>query len=137
MEDLLYRKRNFIIAASLTAAALTGCSIDSYLTDPSNVQCDGRRTISDLQGDGMATFIVHGKSENDVATVKVRRSRDLASVAVSGEVTGPPQELGADGFTYPTPVVNGAELSTFGAGGVWIIDVRKDTVVIQGSCEGM
>jgi hypothetical protein len=100
------------------------------------VQCDGTRTEVDLSGNGMATFIVHGKHKGDVATVQVRRSEKDASVRVSGDVTGPPQQLEADGFTAPTPIVKGAELSAFGAGGDWIIDVRRDSVVIQGSCDG-
>lgn len=85
----------------------------------------------------MTTFIIHGSEEGDVATVQVRRDERGASVAVSGDVTGPPQQLEADGFTPPTPVVDGAELSAFGAGGAWVIDVREDRVVIQGTCEGM
>ncbi len=137
MEILRYKRSTAIVTAALSAAALTGCSIDSYLTDPSNVQCNGKRTTADLEGNGMATFIVHGGEDGDVATVKVRRSEEGASVAVSGDVTGPPQQLESDGFTKPTPVVDGAELSTFGAGGAWVIDVRNDSVVIQGTCDGM
>jgi hypothetical protein len=135
----MYQKRNVLAATALSAVALGGCSIniDSYLTDPSNVQCDGRRTEADLSGDGLATFIVHGKDNDAVATVKVRRSGSDASVNVSGDITGPAQQLEADGFTAPTPIVDGSELSAFGAGGAWVIDVRKDTVVIQGDCDGM
>ena len=136
MERMFYR-RTSVAAAALSALAMAGCSVDSYLNDPSNVQCDGKRTKADLEGSGMATFIVHGKEDGDVATVKVRRSDERASVGVTGDVTGPPQQLEADGFTAPTPIVEGAELSTFGAGGAWVIDVRDDSVVIQGSCEGM
>ena len=137
MERFTNRKRNALLATALSAVALTSCSIDSYLTDPSNVQCDGKRTEVDLSGNGMATFIVHGKQKDEVATVRVRRNGNEASVGVTGDVTGPPQQLEADGFTKPTPIVNGPELSAFGAGGAWVIDVRKDMVVIQGSCDGM
>lgn len=137
MEIFTYKRRNAIVVAALSAAALTGCSIDSYLTDPSNVHCDGKRTKVDLEVNGMATFVIHGKQDVEVATVKVRRSEEGASVGVSGDVSGPPPQLEADGFTTPAPVVDGAELSVFGAGGAWVIDVRKDSVVIQGSCDGM
>jgi len=139
VEKLTYtnKRRIAVVVAALSATALASCSVDSYLTNASNVHCDGKRTKVDLAVDGLATFIVHGNDEGDVATVKVRRSEDRASVAVSGEVTGPPQQLEADGFTTPTAVVNGAELSAFGAGGVWVIDVREDSVVIQGTCDGM
>jgi hypothetical protein len=137
MEILSNKRRNSIVAVALSASALAGCSIDSYLTDSSNVQCDEKRTEVNLSSNGIATFIVHGKHKGDVATVKVRRDDNDASVNVSGDITGPPQQLKADGFTKPTPVVNGAELSAFGAGGAWVIDVRKDTVVIQGTCDGM
>ncbi len=137
MERLTPRRRNILAIAALSATALVGCSVDSYLTDPSNVQCDGKRTKTELEGDGMATFVVHGKEDGDVATVSVRRNDDRVSVSVSGDVTGPPQQLEEDGYTAPTPIVDGAELSAFGAGGAWIIDARNDSVVIQGSCDGM
>lgn len=131
------RSRNALAATTLTVLALGGCSIDSYLSDASDVQCDGRRTMSNLEGDGTATFIVHGTEKEDVATITVRRMNDEVSVAVTGKATGPPQQLEPDGFTAPTPIVDGAELSAFGAGGAWIIDARKDSVVIQGSCTGL
>lgn len=137
MEILTPKRRNVLAIAALSAAALTGCSVDSYLTDASNVHCDGKRTKTDLEGNGMATFVVHGKQEGDVATVKVRRNNEGVSVGVAGDVTGPPQQLEDDGYTAPTPIVDGAELSAFGAGGAWVIDVRNDSVVIQGSCDGM
>ena len=137
MEILNYKRRNVLAATALSFVALAGCSVDSYLTDPANVQCDEKRTEVDLSGDGIATFIVHGKQNGSVATVKVRRSEENASVNVTGDITGPPQQLAADGFTTPTKIVNSPELSTFGAGGAWVIDVSKDTVVIQGTCDGM
>ncbi len=137
MEIFPYKRRLAIVATALSAVALTGCSIDSYLTDPSNVHCDGKRTKVELAVNGMATFIVRGKQKGDVATVRVRRSENGASVGVSGDITGPPQQLEADGFTTPTPVVKGAELSAFGAGAAWVIDVRNNSVVIQGSCDGI
>ena len=110
--------------------------IDSYLTDPSNVQCNGQRTETDLVNGGMATFIVHGKQKGAIATVQVRRVNNEVSVRTGGDVTGPPQQVQPDGFTPPTPVVSGAELSAFAAGGAWVIDARDNTVVIQGSCTG-
>lgn len=137
MEILTSRRRNVLAIFALSTIALAGCSIDSYLTDPSNVQCDGKRTRTDLEGNGMATFIVHGKEDGDVATVSVRRNNDSVSVSVSGDVTGPPQQLEADRYTAPIPIVDGAELSAFGASGAWVIDVRNDSVVIQGTCDGM
>lgn len=134
-----YEKRSIIVANLLAVSAFSACSvgIDSYLNDPSDVQCDGKRTRSELSGDGRAIFTVHGKENGDVATVTVRREDDQVSVGVEGDVTGPPQQLEADGFTKPTPIVEGSELSAFGAGGSWIIDAREDSVVIQGSCDGM
>lgn len=122
---------------ALSAAALTGCSIDSYYNDPSNVQCDEKRTRTELASDGVATFIVHGKHEGKVATVTVRREDNMVSVKVGGDITGPPMQVEEDGFSKPTPIVEGPELSAFGAGGAWIIDARKDSVVIQGTCDGM
>ena len=136
MERLRPRSHNTLLVVALSATALAGCSIDSYLTNPSDVQCDGNRTKTDLEGNGMTTFIVHGEDDS-VATVKVRRNNKGVSVGVTGNVTGTPQQLEADGFTAPIPLVNGAELSAFGAGGAWIIDAREDSVVIQGSCDGM
>ena len=138
MEILSYRKSTALAAAALSTLAMAGCTIDSYLTDASNVTCDGKRTKADLEGDGIATFVVHGKENGEVATVKVRRSQGAASVQSSGDVAGAPSQiLDEDGFTKPLPITEGAELSTFGAGGAWVIDVREDSVVIQGTCEGM
>lgn len=137
MEKRTRVRRNPMIGAVLSLAAITGCTIDSYHTDPSNVQCDGKRTKVDLAAEGMATFIVHGEQEDSVATVKVRRNPYGASVQVTGDVSGPPQQLEEDGYTAPVPVIDGSEISTFGAGGAWVIDVREDSVVIQGTCEGM
>ncbi len=136
MNRLKFKNRDALLAVTLSATALVGCSIDSYLTDASDVQCDGKRTKADLKVNGMATFIVRGEDESN-ATVQVRRSEEGVSVGVTGDVTGPPQQLEDNGFTKPTPLVDGAELSAFGAGGAWVIDVREDSVVIQGSCDGM
>jgi hypothetical protein len=137
MEKITYKRRNVLLATALSAAALVGCSVDSYLADASDVQCDGKRTKVDLEGNDMATFIVHGVDDGSVATVQVRRNEEGVSMGVTGDVTGPPQQLENDGFTAPTPIVEAAELSAFGAGGAWVIDVREDSVVIQGSCDGM
>jgi hypothetical protein len=93
--------------------------------------------MTELSGDGMATFVVHGTKKGDIAAIAVRRADNSVSVGVTGKITGPPQQLEADGFTAPTPIVDGPELSAFGAGGAWIIDARKDSIVIQGSCDGM
>lgn len=136
MEFTRYRKP--FAAAAFVAVALAGCTIDSYLTDPSNVHCDGRRTKTELAVGGMATFIVHGKEDGRVAAVQVRRTEEGASVMQSGyNELGPPQQIEADGYSPVQAVVDGPELSTFAAGGAWIIDVRENSVVIQGSCDGM
>lgn len=129
------------IVASLLAApalALVGCSVevDSYHTDSSDVRCDDGRTKSELRGDGLATFVVHGSGNEDPAVITVRRENDLVSVKVEGNVTGPVQELAMDGFTEPTPLVDGAELGTFGSGAAWVVDARPDSVTIEGTCEG-
>ena len=139
MKERISTRRNSLLAYTLSATALVGCSltIDSYLTDPSDVQCDGGRTRVDVKGYGMATFIVHGEKDDSVATLQVRHNQDGASVSVSGDVSGPPQQFEPDGFTTPTPVVTGPELSAFGAGGAWIIDVSPDSVTVQGSCDGL
>lgn len=138
MSERMVGAKELIAGSLLGSVLLTGCSIsiDSYLTDPSAVKCDGKRTETDLVNGGMATFVVHG-TQKSAAVIKVRREDNKVSVAVLGDVTGPPQELEADGFTSAVPVVKGAELSAFGAGGAWVIDARKDTVVIQGTCDGM
>lgn len=136
MERLTHRRQNILVAAALSAAALAGCSIDSYLTDSSDVQCDVKSTKVDFEKNGMATFIVHG-DDDSIATIQVRRNEHGVSVGVTGDVTGPPQQLENDGFTKPIPVVDGAELSAFGSGGAWVIDARQDSVVVQGSCDGM
>ncbi len=139
MERLTPRSRNILTIAALSATALVSCSVDSYLTDPSNVHCDGKRTKTELDGDGIAEFIVHGNEDDKAANVNVRLTDDGVSVRVSGDVTGPPQQLGKDGYTEPVPAVKGPELSTFGAGGVWTVDVspKDGTVSVRGTCDGM
>lgn len=137
MEVLRYRKSTSLVAAAVSTLALSSCSVDSYHTDASAVHCDGERTKAELEDDGVATFIVHGEKDR-IATVTVRREDDFASVKVEGDIEGrPPQEIAADGFSEPVEIVSGSELSTFGGGGAWLIDVRKDSVVIQGNCDGM
>jgi hypothetical protein len=129
--------RNRAAIALLPLVALLGCTVDSYLTDPSAVRCDGKRTKAALGEAGMATFIVRGEAEGNVASVQILREADTVKVRVDGDVTGPPQQLDADGFTKAINIVDGAELTAFAAGGAWVIDVREDSVVIQGSCDGM
>ncbi len=137
MEIIMPWRRNILTITALSATALTGCSVGGYLTNPSNVHCDNKRTVADLKGDGVATFTVHGKERDDVATIRVRRTNAEVSVGVSGDVTGPPQQLEADGFTAPAPIVDGPESAVFGAGGVWVVDARSDSVVVWGTCDGM
>ena len=122
-----------VFAATLLAG---GCTIDSYLNDPTDVQCDGRRTLSELSGDGVATFIVHGKGKNN-GVITVRKEDGAVSLHADGIMSGPAAELDEDGYTIPVALRNGPELSAFVAGGAWIIDVRNKSVVIQGSCDGI
>ncbi len=137
MEKISFYRRAVALTA-LSTAALVGCTVDSYLNDTSDVQCDGKRTKTDLVVGGIATFIVHGSEAGRVATVQVKRDEQGASVKVEGDTDGAPmQTLDANGYTEPAPVVDGAELSAFGAGGAWIIDARKNEVVIWGSCDGI
>ena len=135
--EILRSGRTALALIGLSTAALAGCSIESYHNDASDVHCNGERTIANLGDSGMASFIVHGERDGEVATVKVRRIDDEVSVSVSGEPTGPPQLVEEDGFTTPTPIVEGPELNAFAAGGAWIIDVRESSAVIQGSCDGL
>lgn len=137
MERFTPRRRTALVLAALSAVALANYSGEGYLSDPSNVQCDNKRTKTELGDDGTAAFIVHGEQEGDIATVQVKRKDNGVSVSVSGDITGPPQQLGANGYTAPTPLADGAELSAFGAGGTWTIDAQNDGVVIYGSCDGM
>src|SRR5579872_1384593 len=134
---LRQRKPAAILAAALTATALSGCTVESYLTDNSNVQCDGNQTEAPLNGNGNVAFIVHGENKKDVATVNVRRDSRGVSLNVTGSVTGPPQQLEPDGYTKPVPIESTTQLSAFGADGAWIINVSKTDVIIQGSCQGM
>lgn len=125
MERFTYSKLA-VVATTMAALALPGCrvSIDSYLTDASGVQCDGRRTITDLRVGGVALFVVHGIDRGEEATVEVSRADTTVSVAVDDKPAGLPRPYVADG----------AELHVNAADGTWLIDVREDTVVIQGSC---
>ena len=136
--EKLTRYRTAAVAATLSAAALTGCTIDSYLTDASDVQCDGKRTKADLPEGGTTVFIVHGSEAGRIATMHIKRDQQGASVKVEGDSEGALEvALAPDGYTEPVPVTEGTELSAFGAGGAWVIDVRETDVVIQGSCGGL
>lgn len=132
-------KRSVIAANLLALSALNACSggIDSYHTDPSDVHCDDGRTKVDLIGDGSTKFIVHGEKDTGPAVITIRRRDNQVSVKSEGNVTGPPQTVDAHGYTPPAPIEEGAELAAFGANAAWIIDVQEESVVIQGSCEGM
>lgn len=139
-EILSKRGLGLVTSLAIGALVLEGCSftVDSYLTDPSNVKCDGKRTKTDLNGDGMASFVVHGKHTGELAIVKVRRAYDKASLSVVNDTANSPaQQYDKDGFSTPTSVVDGSELSVIAGGGAWVIDVRKDSVIIQGSCDGL
>ena len=63
----MYERAGFVRhrkSAALTATALSGCTVESYLADNSNVQCDGNHTEVPLNGNGNVTFIVRGKNKN-------------------------------------------------------------------------
>lgn len=149
MEKFPKRRINKYIAAAMSAIALTSCASGGesaeppvYLNDPTNVRCDGLETRTFMPVDGTSMFIVHGDQDQpsypaDITVVKVRREDGMASVGVVGNVTGPPQVLEANGMTTPTEVIDGPELVTFGAKGVWTIDVSRDDVIISGSCDGL
>ena len=134
-----FPKKSLIASNLLAVSALTACAfeIDSYHTDPSDVRCDDGRTKVELDGNGRVTFMAHGEKNKDPVVITVRRENDQVSVRAEGNITGPPQAVEQDGFSSPTPLVDGAELSTFGAGGAWVIDAREESVVIEGTCEGM
>lgn len=136
MEILRFRNKA-LVTTLLSATALLGCSIESYLTNTSAVKCDGKTTIDDLPVDGVATFIVHGRNDGETGIVQVRRNADGVSVKAESDIDGPPQQLMSDGFTPPVPIMEGSELTTFAAGGAWILDARDDSVIIQGTCDGL
>lgn len=138
--EKITRYRTAAVAAALSTTALAGCTvnIESYLTDASDVQCDGKRTKADLPEGGTTVFIVHGSEAGRIATVHIKRDLQGASVKVEGDTEDAPETvLAPDGYTEPVPVTEGTELSAFGAGGAWVIDVRESDVVIQGSCGGL
>lgn len=134
MERQDLERLNSYLVGAISALALSSCSEGGYNTDPSSVQCDVKRTIADLPEDGMTTFVVHGNERGEVGIVQVRRSDESVSVATESEIAGPPQQLELDGFTEPVPIEEGPELSAFAAGVAWVIDARRDTVVIHGTC---
>lgn len=137
MEILNNKRRNALTAVTLSALALAGCSGDKSLTDPSDVHCDNNRTQVSFEDQGITSFTVHGAEDDTVAVIEVRRQSNTVSTRVTGDVTGPPQQLEVDGFTKPTSIVDGPELSVFGVGGAWILDASQDSLSIQGSCDGL
>ena len=136
-----YRNSHFStkekLAALITAGTLsiTGCSIDSYLNDQGDVQCDGKRTKADFEDDlDSVSFVVH--EDDDVAyDVKISRSEPGYNMVVSL----PASESGAgDGFIEDsTPSGKGnPDFSFVTDGATWVVDVRPDepSVVVSGNC---
>jgi hypothetical protein len=136
MERPHLQKLNPYLTCFLSTVALTGCNINDLEATP-EVQCDGKEVTADFSNQDRATFVVHGKNRGDVAAVQVLKSSAGVSVAVEGTIIEPPHELEMDDFTEPVPLMEGSEVSTFAAGEVWVIDAREDTVVVQGTCDGM
>jgi hypothetical protein len=137
MKELL-RGKTLLATAVLSTAALAGCSmeVDSYLNNPAGVECDGNRTKVDLVGDGTVTFIVHGKEQEDVAAIQIRRKDNSVSERVNNDLMQPEQPA-TEGYSESTPVVNGPELYALAAKVGWVINVNKDSVIIQGSCDSL
>lgn len=133
------KKRRLFVPALTASVALSSCvAIDSYLTDTTDVQCDGRRTISDLSGDGNAIFVVHGKDPGDQAVITVNRQDDMIRVIAENDTSASQKEpKGEETFTDPVPLGDGPEAFIAAGGGIWTLDARVDTVVIKGTCDGI
>ena len=135
MEKIISYKRRIFTGATL-ALLVAGCTIDSYNNDTTNVRCDEGRTKTELVKNGFASFFVHDQKYSE-AVVKVRRNEQGVSVAVEGDITGPPQEFEEDGFTKPIPFADPTSLNVFAANGNWIINVTDNSAVISGTCQGI
>ncbi len=133
------RKKRLLFAPTILAGvALSACAVDSYLTDTTNVQCDSRRTRSELYGDGNAIFIVHGKKPSDQAVITVNRKDDLARVKIENDTSASPRTPDEESvFGEAIPIAEGPETHVIAGGGDWIIDVRATGVVIEGTCDGI
>lgn len=141
MKERLPRVATYVAAAAMGTALLEGCTIGIDTTSTETVHCDGTRTIAKLDNGDETAFTVQGKAKEDIATIYVKRFDDLVAVKVSGDVTGPLQELDTDGYTEPidapTDKSDDTHLNAFGAGGAWFLDVGQDTVAIEGTCFGL
>lgn len=131
MEKLRNIEIKTATALSVAGLALTACTIDSYLTDVTNVHCDGKRTIQDLREDGLSTFIIHGK-DNAVAKVVVKKKDSLVAIATAS--VGDPKQLE---FGRYEKIDFGYEFDMIAAGGAWLINASEDDVYIHGSCENI
>lgn len=130
---LFLRKRG--AALLLGSALLSGCVIDSYLTDASAVECDGKRTKADFdEGVESVSFIIHPPEEKHKVTVAREDDQYYVSVEPLGEISD-------DSFkTTDMPLKNGPnnpDFSFLAGKGAWMVDVRPDepSVVISGNCD--
>lgn len=122
-------------SAAIGMLALGGCTIDSYLNDSNNVQCDGLRTKEHFS-DGLrrVSFLIH--QENDVVSkINVYREGDFYDID-----TVPLKNVNSDEITLLSDSDNSGKSNpdfTISIGkAIWSVDVRmyEPAVVIQGNC---
>lgn len=127
-------RRKFVapaVALGVGLLLVESCTIDSYLTDTTAVQCDGKRTMGEFNDQASRVeFLVHQKHEPSLSVMVTEESpaqydfsvKPSTDVQQAGRLTVDGSASTDMSFTYH--------------GGTWSIDVRpKDqTVVISGNC---
>lgn len=122
----------------LTSATLflSGCTIDSYLTDPNGVQCDGKRTMAELGKDlGQISFFAHEEGTDTVKVTVTREGENKYAFSAEPAVIDPKDAVHVVGDVVQDGSAN-PDFSFAHGDAIWGVDVRPDeaSAVISGNC---
>lgn len=130
----LSKRNTSLLAAS--ALCISGCTLDSYLSDANAVKCDGKRTKVEFSDKvDKISFAAHGNA----GTLAISVSRTAAGTyefQTQSMANGTPETIhtarvfSENGSADPDYMVNHGDA-------IWSVDVRDDesSAVISGYCE--
>lgn len=133
-ESRLSKRNTSLLAASVLC--MSGCAIDSYLSDANGVECDGKRTKVDFSDNiDKISFAAH--SHADTLAISVTRIatgtyefQTQTMTSDTHETTYKARVLSNNGAANPDYMVNQGNAT-------WSVDVRDDghSAVISGYCK--
>lgn len=125
----LPKRATSLLAAS--ALCLSGCTIDSYLTDANGIECDGKRTKVEFSDDvNQVTLATHSGADTLAITVSRRNGvYELHAQPIAGD-TPTINTFAEDGSADPDYIVSQRNAT-------WSVDVRdnESSVVVSGYCK--